>query len=207
MIIAARPGETAGCLISGVVPLSSRSSTPSALMYSLPYNIAITFIRRRCTHWHKTAETCVLYYILLYTGPSLYQCVARLGGGGGVVVLSSYIFKVSISAARVLFSSFYIFSTDASSSSCCCYPSAVVVALFLCVSLPERLYTRYDYTRTRHLKTMIYSLGVLITGQVSSAATGSSSSSSPSFPALYLIVVRERRATAPKERTRIVVVG
>ena len=203
MIIAARPGETAGCLISGVVPLSSRSSTPSALMYSLPYNIAITFIRRRCTHWHKTAEPCVLYYILLYTGPYLYRCVARLGGGG-VVVLSSYIFKVSISAARVLFSSFYIFSTDASSSSCCCYPSAVVVALFLCVSLPERLYTRYDYTRTRHLKTMIYSLGVLITGQVSSAATGSSS---PSFPALYLIVVRERRATAQKERTRIIVVG
>ena len=203
MIIAARPGETAGCLISGVVPLSSRSSTPSALMYSLPYNIAITFIRRRCTHWHKTAETCVLYYILLYTGPSLYRCVSRLGGGGVVVVLSSYIFKVSISAARVLFSSFYIFSTDASSSSCCCcYPSAV--APFLCVSLPERLYTRYDYTRTRHLKTMIYSLGVLITGQVSSAATGSSS---PSFPALYLIVVRERRATAQKERTRIIVVG
>ena len=203
MIIAARPGETAGCLISGVVPLSSRSSTPSALMYSLPYNIAITFITRRCTHWHKTAEPCVLYYILLYTGPYLYRCVARLGGGG-VVVLSSYIFKVSISAARVLFSSFYIFSTDASSSSCCCYPSAVVVALFLCVSLPERLYTRYDYTRTRHLKTMIYSLGVLITGQVSSAATGSSS---PSFPALYLIVVRERRATAQKDRTRIIVVG
>ena len=202
MIIAARPGETAGCLISGVVPLSSRSSTPSALMYSLPYNIAITFITRRCTHWHKTAEPCVLYYILLYTGPYLYRCVARLGGGG-VVVLSSYIFKVSISAARVLFSSFYIFSTDASSSSCCCcYPSAV--APFLCVSLPERLYTRYDYTRTRHLKTMIYSLGVLITGQVSSAATGSSS---PSFPALYLIVVRERRATAQKERTRIIVVG
>ena len=202
MIIAARPGETAGCLISGVVPLSSRSSTPSALMYSLPYNIAITFITRRCTHWHKTAEPCVLYYILYIRDP-IY--IGVLPGLVVVVLLFSppIYLRSQLAPPGFFFLSFYIFSTDASSSSCCCcYPSAV--APFLCVSLPERLYTRYDYTRTRHLKTMIYSLGVLITGQVSSAATGSSS---PSFPALYLIVVRERRATAQKERTRIIVVG
>ena len=147
-----------------------------------------------------------MYYIIYYyIRDPLY-----IGVLPGLVVVVVLLFSPPIYLRSQLappgffFLPFYIFSTDASSSSCCCYPSAVVVALFLCVSLPERLYTRYDYTRTRHLKTMIYSLGVLITGQVSSAATGSSS---PSFPALYLIVVRERRATAPKERTRIVVVG
>ena len=148
-----------------------------------------------------------MYYIIYYyIRDPLY-----IGVLPGLVVVVVLLFSPPIYLRSQLappgffFLPFYIFSTDASSSSCCCYPSAV--APFLCVSLPERLYTRYDYTRTRHLKTMIYSLGVLITGQVSSAATGSSSSSSPSFPALYLIVVRERRATAQKERTRIIVVG
>ena len=147
-----------------------------------------------------------MYYIIYYyIRDPLY-----IGVLPGLVVVVVLLFSPPIYLRSQLappgffFLPFYIFSTDASSSSCCCYPSAV--APFLCVSLPERLYTRYDYTRTRHLKTMIYSLGVLITGQVSSAATGSSSSS-PSFPALYLIVVRERRATAQKERTRIIVVG
>ena len=145
-----------------------------------------------------------MYYIIYYyIRDPLY-----IGVLPGLVVVVVLLFSPPIYLRSQLappgffFLPFYIFSTDASSSSCCCYPSAV--APFLCVSLPERLYTRYDYTRTRHLKTMIYSLGVLITGQVSSAATGSSS---PSFPALYLIVVRERRATAQKERTRIIVVG
>ena len=145
-----------------------------------------------------------MYYIIYYyIRDPIY--IGVLPGLVVVVLLFSppIYLRSQLAPPGFFFLSFYIFSTDASSSSCCCcYPSAV--APFLCVSLPERLYTRYDYTRTRHLKTMIYSLGVLITGQVSSAATGSSS---PSFPALYLIVVRERRATAQKDRTRIIVVG